>query len=137
MFFSNLLAGSNVGSSVLLISLIGVIVLFMVLNGRSTKKRQQEQQRILDAIRPGNKVKTIGGVCGVVVEVCAEDHSFILETGSEEFGKSYIKFDKQSVYQTDAVVEKEEVKPAPADEEVADAPEVDNAEKNEETPTEE
>ena len=53
-----------------------------------------------------------GGICGIVVELCPEDNTFILETGSEASGKSYIKFDKQAVYQTDAVVEK--VAPAPA-----------------------
>ena len=56
----------------------------------------------LNAIKPGNKVKTIGGICGVVVEVC-DDNTFVLETGTEKSGKSYMKFDKQAVYQTDAV----------------------------------
>ena len=66
---------------------------------------------MLNAIQPGNKVKTIGGVCGVVVEVCPEDNTFIMETGSEKSGKSYLKFDKQAVYQTDAVAKKEDVAP--------------------------
>ena len=63
---------------------------------------------MLNAIKPGSKVKTIGGICGVVVEVCPEDNTFIMETGSEASGKSYIKFDKQAVYQTDATANKEE-----------------------------
>ena len=71
---------------------------------------------MLNALKPGNKVKTIGGVCGVVVEVC-DDNTFVLETGTEMSGKSYIKFDKQAVYQTDAVAKKAE--PAPA---VVEAP---------------
>ena len=62
---------------------------------------------MLDAIKPGNKVKTIGGICGVVVEVCPEDNTFVMETGTEASGKSNLKFDKQAVYQTDAVVNKE------------------------------
>ena len=85
---------------------------------------------MLNAIQPGNKVKTIGGICGVVVEVCPEDNTFVLETGTEASGKSYIKFDKQAVYQTDAVVAKEE-KPAEKAEAVEEAP------KAEETKTEE
>ncbi len=113
----NLLAGSA-GSYVMIIALVAVIVVFMVLNSRSAKKRQQEQQSMLDAIRPGNKVKTIGGVCGVVVEVNPDDNTFVLETGTEASGKSYIKFDKQAVYQTDAVAEK----PAPVAEEKAEEP---------------
>ena len=63
---------------------------------------------MINASTRGNKVKTIGGICGVVVEVCPEDNTFVLETGTEASGKSYIKFDKQAVYQTDAVAEKPE-----------------------------
>ena len=66
---------------------------------------------MLNAIQPGSKVKTIGGICGVVVEVCPEDNTFVLETGTEASGKSYIKFDKQAVYQTDAMAKKEETAP--------------------------
>ena len=89
--------------------IVGMIV-FSIFTRRAQKKKQDETNAMLDAIKPGNKVKTIGGICGVVVEVCKEDGTFILETGSEESGKSYIKFDKQAVYQTDAVAKKEEKK---------------------------
>ena len=95
-------------SWVLIIGLVLVIVVFMVLNSRSAKKRQKETQEMLDAIQPGNKVKTIGGICGIVVEVNPEDNTFILETGTEATGKSYLKFDKQAVYQTDATAKKTE-----------------------------
>ena len=83
-----------------------VMIAFMVFNNRSQKKRQEEQNNTLNAIKAGNKVKTIGGICGVVVEVCDDDNTFIVETGSEKSGKSYIKFDRQAIYQTDAVAQK-------------------------------
>ena len=95
--------------------LVVILVVFMVYNRRTQKKRQEETQNTLDAIKPGNKVKTIGGICGIVVEVC-DDNTFVLETGSENSGKSYMKFDKQAVYQTDAVAEKAAA-PVPAAEE--------------------
>ncbi|MBO5411646.1 MAG: preprotein translocase subunit YajC [Clostridia bacterium] len=79
-----------------------VLIVFMVFSKRSQKKKQQEVMETLSAIQPGNKVKTIGGICGIVVEVC-DDNTFVLETGTEASGKSYLKFDKQAVYQTDAV----------------------------------
>ncbi len=97
-------------SFILLGVLVLVMVVFMVYSKRTQKKRQEETEKTLNAIKPGNKVKTIGGICGVVVEVCAEDNTFVLETGTEASGKSYIKFDKQAVYQTDAVAEKAEEK---------------------------
>lgn len=112
----NLLAGGY-GSYILMGVLLLIIVVFMVFNSRAQKKRQQETMDMLNAIQPGNKVKTIGGICGVVVEVCPEDNTFVLETGTEASGKSYIKFDKQAVYQTDAVAKKETpVAQAPAEE---------------------
>ncbi len=112
-------------SYILLGVLVLVMVVFMVYSKRTQKKRQEETEKTLNAIKPGNKVKTIGGICGVVVEVCAEDNTFVLETGTEASGKSYIKFDKQAVYQTDAVAEKaEEKKEEPVEEvtETAEAP---------------
>ena len=109
----NLLAGKY-GSYILMGVLLLIIIVFMVLNSNAQKKRQQETLDMLNAIQPGNKVKTIGGICGVVVEVCPEDNTFVLETGTEASGKSYIKFDKQAVYQTDAVVKKDAVAPVEA-----------------------
>lgn len=105
----NLLADSGSGnkwlSTVFIILIVAAFVAMMIFNSRSQKKRQQESQKMLDAIKPGSKVKTIGGICGVVVEVNTEENTFVLETGTEASGKSYIKFDKQAVYQTDAVSE--------------------------------
>ena len=105
----NLLADSGSGnkwlSTVFIILIVAAFVAMMIFNSRSQKKRQQESQKMLDAIKPGSKVKTIGGICGVVVEVNAEVNTLVIETGTEASGKSYIKIDKQAVYQTDAVSE--------------------------------
>ena len=88
-----------------------IIILFVVMfifNKRSQKKRQKELEDTLNAVKPGSKVKTIGGICGIVVEVCPDDNTFVLETGNEANGKCFIRFDKQAIYQTDAVPEKTE-----------------------------
>ena len=85
--------------------LIGVIVVafiaYIFFSGRKNKARQQEYVEQLEAIRPGHKVKTAGGICGIVVEVC-DDNTVIIETGSENSGKSYVKMDKELIAQTDA-----------------------------------
>jgi len=127
--------GSPLGTYLMMGMLLIIIIVFMVLNRRSQKKRQEETMNMLNAIQPGNKVKTIGGICGVVVEVCPEDNTFILETGSDNSGKSYIKFDKQAVYQTDAVANKDEVKEEKAEPVAEEAPfeEVQETETVEET----
>ena len=118
---------ANPWSTYIMFGVLAVIIIaFMVLNRNSQKKRQEETMKMLNAIQPGNKVKTIGGICGVVVEVCPEDNTFVLETGTEASGKSYIKFDKQAVYQTDAVAQPAEetapVEETPAEELFEEAP---------------
>ena len=142
MFFYNLLtdttsSSGNTGGGYQTWVLLGVAVLMiglmMFFNHRSQKKRQKEMDDTLAAIKPGCKVKTIGGICGVVVEVNNDENTFVLETGSKK-NKSYIKFDKIAVYQTDAKKEEATAKeekveePAPAEvaepgaEEVVEAP---------------
>ena len=142
----NLLADSGSGnkwlSTVFIILIVAAFVAMMIFNSRSQKKRQQESQKMLDAIKPGSKVKTIGGICGVVVEVNAEENTFVLETGTEASGKSYIKFDKQAVYQTDAVADtkaagKAEEKAEEKSEEKAEEKAAASEEKTEEAPAEE
>lgn len=122
------------GTWLMVAVLVLILVVFMIYNRRSQKKRQQETLDMLNAIKPGNKVKTIGGICGIVVEVCPEDNTFVLETGTEASGKAYLKFDKQAVYQTDAVAEKPAA--APVEETPAEAAPAEEAQA-EETKTEE
>lgn len=106
--FSSLLDGnSNAWLSYVLIGvLVVVLVVSMILMNRKSKKREQEAQALIDAVKPGNKVKTIGGICGIVVEVNPEEDTFVLETGTESSGKSYMKFVRQAILESDAVVEK-------------------------------
>lgn len=85
----------------------GVIVLMMVFQRRSQKRREEEANNLLNSIKPGNTVKTIGGICGTIVEIC-DDGTFVMETGTDKSGKSYLKFDKMAIAQTDAEVSKEE-----------------------------
>lgn len=95
---------------VLLGVVVVIFVVFFIFSSRKNKKRQEEEKKLIDAIKPGNKIKTIGGVCGIVVEIDRDENTFVLETGSEVAGKSYMKFDMQAIYQTDAVVEDESKK---------------------------
>ena len=124
-------SGSSWMSWVLIIGLAAILIVFFVLSNRTNKKRQKETQEMLDAVQPGNKVKTIGGIC---VDVNPEDNTFVLETGTEATGKSYLKFDKQAIYQTDATPKKTEKAHLPEesdDKEVpADAPAENSGEKN-------
>ncbi|MDE7454190.1 MAG: preprotein translocase subunit YajC, partial [Clostridia bacterium] len=85
----------------------------LLYSSRRRKKQEKDAQDLINAVQPGNKVKTIGGICGIVVEVDNEEQTFVLETGTEKSGKCFIKFDRQAIYQTDAVVKTTEV-PTPS-----------------------
>jgi len=89
------------GLYIILGVLVVAIVVWFIFSGRKNKQKQKEYVEQLDAIGPGNKVKTAGGICGIVVEVC-DDNTVIIETGSEASGKSYVKMDKELIAQTDA-----------------------------------
>lgn len=104
MLNSLLIASNQIVTYVILGVLVVAIVVMFILSSRRRKKQEKETQDLMDAVGPGNKVKTIGGVCGIVVEVNHDENTFVLETGSENSGKCFIKFDKQAIYQTDAVV---------------------------------
>lgn len=117
------------GSWLMIGVMLVIIIVFTIINSNAQKKQNEEINATLNAVKPGNKVTTVGGICGVVAEIC-EDGTFILETGSESTGKCYIKFLKQAIYQTDAVPEKKQEKK----EDVAETPVEEQEEVFEETP---
>lgn len=113
---------------IIFVLIIAAFVVMMVFQSKKRKKQEKEAKDLIDAVKPGNKVKTIGGVCGIVVEVDAEENTFVLETGSVTAGKSYVKFDRQAIWQTDAVVKTEEENNKAVEGETTPEPEVKPAE---------
>ena len=134
---------SNSWVSYVLIGILLVVLIgSMFFMNRRSKKREAEAKALIDAVKPGNKVKTIGGICGIVVEVDPDEDTFVLETGSEASGKCYMKFVRQAILESDAEVstkapaKKEEsasAKETPAGEESAEevSPEQKDVEKME------
>ncbi len=96
---SNLLAQADITSTVMIIVLLVAIVGLFIWSSYSNKKRQKQAQDMVNGIKIGDKVKTIGGVCGYVAEIDDSENTFVLRTGME--GKeSFVKFDKGAIYQT-------------------------------------
>ena len=114
-----LIESSQISTYVILGVLIVAIIVMFVFSSKRRKKQEEDAKNLIDAVKPGNKVKTIGGICGIVVEVDTEENTFVLETGSEQSGKCFLKFDRQAIYQTDAVVAKNAAT-APAEEATAE-----------------
>lgn len=136
MFNSLLVNSSTIFTYVILGVLVVAIVVMFIFSSRKRKKQEQDAKDLINSVKPGNKVKTIGGICGIVVEVDAEENTFVLETGTEQSGKCFIKFDKQAIYQTDAIVEKTVAAPAEKTEESSAAPEEPFEESSTATPAE-
>ena len=123
--FNNLLSGEGqqTGNSPLITVIFIVIIVAMIglliWQTISGKKKQKEAQNMLNHLKIGDRVKTIGGVCGFVVEINEAENTFVLETGSEGC-TSYVKFDKGAIYQTapaqgSAVAEKEKASEEPTE----------------------
>ena len=87
------------GNIWVMLPLLLIIVAMLVFSSISNKKKQKEAQNMVNSLKKGDRVKTIGGICGFVVEVYDAENTFVLETGTEN-NKSYIKFDKAAIYQT-------------------------------------
>ena len=78
--------------------LIGMLVIFWVIQGRQRKRQQAEVQKKMDSLKIGDVVKTIGLIYGEIVEIDRDMDTFVLKTGSEE-NYSFIKIDKMAIYQ--------------------------------------
>ena len=83
--------------------LLGLVVLFGVMIFLSSKRRRSTQQQILkmhDELRPGQRVRTVGGVVGRIKEIREESPGFktvLIETGSAKF-PAHMLFDVQAIY---------------------------------------
>ena len=107
---------------VLVIAIIGLFVWQSI----SGKKKQKEAQDMVNALKVGDRVKTIGGICGFVAEINNAENTFVLRTGMEG-NESFVKFDKGAIYQTapakgSAVAAEEAKEEKKAEEAKAEAP---------------
>lgn len=91
--------GSNLPMTIIFIVIIVGMIGLLVWQSISSRKKQKEAKSMVDQLKVGDRVKTIGGVCGFVAEINNAENTFVLETGLDG-NKSYVKFDKGAIYQT-------------------------------------
>ena len=88
-------AGGPAGGSgflIMMMVLLGTMVLFSVMSGRREKKKRAE---LLGSIKKHDKVMTIGGVLGTVVEM--KDDAVVLKV--DETSNTRITFSKSAISQ--------------------------------------
>ena len=91
--------GGSIGTIIIMAVLIVAIIGLFVWQSINGKKKRKEAQNMVNQLKIGDRVKTIGGICGFVAEINDAENTFVLETGLED-RKSYVKFDKGAIYQT-------------------------------------
>lgn len=98
--FLNLLNKAPDWTSYLMIGVLVVAIIgLFIWSSYSNKKKQKEAQNMVNSLKIGDRVKTIGGVCGFVAEINDAENTFVLRTGMEG-SESFVKFDKGAIYQT-------------------------------------
>ena len=82
-------------SSFLPLILIIVLMYFMMI--RPQRKREKENKKMLDALKVGDKIVTIGGIMGKVDRI--KDNTVVIETGNvgTPGQVSYIKMERDSI----------------------------------------
>ena len=90
----------------MLLIMVGVFY-FMLIRPENKRKKEAEQMR--SGLKTGDKVTTIGGICGTVVNV--KDDKFVLETGADQVRIEFAKW-ALSTNETAAAAAKEEAKKA-------------------------
>ena len=75
-----------------LIIMVVAIVVMLIGSARSNKRRQKQYQQMLDDIKPGSRVRTIGGIYGTVTKV--QDDVVIVSVGPD---KARLVFTKQAI----------------------------------------
>ena len=75
-------------------AIIVLFIVFLVINNRKAKKKEEETKCMLDAIKPGDEIRTIGGIFGKVKMV--KEDLVTITTGPKDdemvFAKGAIEF---------------------------------------------
>ena len=82
-------------SMVFMIVIMFAIMYFLII--RPQKKKEKETKAMLDALKVGDKVVTIGGICGKISKI--KDSYVFIETGNigTENEKSVIKMERSAI----------------------------------------
>ena len=113
----NFLTGTTsagMGSTVIMMVLMVAIFYFMLIRPENKRKKEAEQMRA--SLKKGDKIVTIGGIAGVIVDV--KENRFVMETGADQVR---IELEKWAVSTNETAAEAKKAADKKAQEEKAKA----------------
>ena len=123
MNFLTATATTGMGSTMfMLIAMLAIMYFIMI---RPENKRKKEAEEMRSALKKGDKIVTIGGITGTVVDV--KDNKFVIETGADQVR---IEFEKWALSSNETAAEAKKADAKKAQEAKAKAKAAKKAEKN-------
>ena len=118
-------AAGTVGMSSSIVMLVVMLAVFYFMLIRPENKRKKEAEQMRASVQPGDKIVTIGGITGTVVNV--KDSRIVLETGADQVR---IELEKWAISSNETAAEAAKEKAKKAQEAKAKAKAAKKAEKN-------
>ena len=78
----------GMGSTLIMLVLMIAIFYFMLIRPENKRKKEAEQMR--SAVKKGDKITTIGGIVGTVVDV--KENNIVIETSADQFRMELAKW---------------------------------------------
>lgn len=100
-------AAGGMGSTLIMLVLMLAVFYFMLIRPENKRKKEAEEMR--SAVKVGDKITTIGGICGTVVSI--KDDKLVIETGADQVRVELAKW-AMSTNETAAEAKKAEQKKA-------------------------
>ena len=95
-----------------LIMMVAMFAIFYFMLIRPENKRKKEAEAMRSAVKKGDKITTIGGIVGVVVDV--KEEKIVIETGADQVRIEFAKWAISSNESADAAAKEQAKKEAEA-----------------------
>ena len=118
-------AAGGMGSSVIMLVVMLAVFYFMLIRPENKRKKEAEQMR--SSVKTGDKITTIGGIVGTVVNV--KESRIVIETGADQVR---IELEKWAISTNETAAEAAQAKAKKEQEAKAKAKAAKKAEKNRE-----
>ena len=81
-------AGTGMGSTMVMLVVMLAVFYFMLIRPENKRKKEAEEMR--SAVRKGDKITTIGGIVGTVVDV--KENNIVIETSADQVRIEFAKW---------------------------------------------